>query len=190
MFDVCVAGLDACLACPNSLRSSLEHAEFPHGYLLLAFFSVPLLHLLSDHLMRPDPWMLYVRASLRAHRMQSDSSLLCSVHGGLMDDHAVVVSLGIAVGTFTRAVSFDRPSIRSVTPQNAVARGGAPLTIVGTNFGAQQFSQMVTLSGCGNCPTPELTVQVAWTSDSSMVGKVPAGRGVGHDLTVQLPAEV
>jgi len=121
---------------------------------------------------------------------QSDSSMLCSVAGGRFGDHAVVVSLGTTlVGTLTNAISFDRPTIQSVTPQNAAAHGGMTLTVLGMNFGAQQYSQAIKLNGCQKCPSPQLVGQAQWTSDSSIVGSVPAAaRGVGYDLTVEQPA--
>ena len=101
-----------------------------------------------------------------------------------MDTLAVVVSLVANLGTLTQAITYDRPDITSMVPQNAPAGGGVPITLFGKNFGSHQYSQVVTLDGCQNCPSSKVSPQAVWISDSCIKGKMPSGRGIGYDVTV------
>ena len=117
----------------------------------------------------------------------SDTSLLCTVAMGILDSYSIVVSLQGKVGTYTMAVSYDRPAITSM-PQNGPASGGSSLTLYGKNFGSSGYTQGVQI---GDTKIDISNVQ--WTSDSSLVALMPPGRGVNRDViafqsdSVELP---
>ena len=112
---------------------------------------------------------------------QSDSALLCQVVGGHSKANSVVVSVARNVASLLDCVTFDAPFIESMTPPNAPAGGGVPVTLSGKNFGSQKYSQSASIG--------DTSITVAWTSDSSMVGIVPPGRGLILDVAVhQYPA--
>ena len=107
----------------------------------------------------------------------SDSALMCNVRGGHSKSNSVVVSVAKKIGSLTGCITFDSPFIESLVPRNAPAGGAVSVTMSGKNFGMARYSQAATLGGTA--------IAVSWTSDSSMVGIVPPGRGLVLDVTVQ-----
>jgi hypothetical protein len=111
-------------------------------------------------------------------KWNSDTSLLCTVAMGILDSYSIVVSLQAKVGTYEMAVSYDRPTVTSMS-QNGPKSGGSSLTLYGKNFGSSAYTQGVQI---GDMKIDISNVQ--WTSDSSMAALMPSGRGVNLDVIV------
>ena len=114
-----------------------------------------------------------------ATKWKSDSTMTCTTPQGMLGEHNLIVSVESLVGTFTAAFSFDRPSIAQMLPQNGPAGAGHAVTILGKNFGTYSSAQAQTVFIGESEAAP-----VTWTSDSAIVARAPAGRGIGQVVAV------
>ena len=108
---------------------------------------------------------------------KSDTALMCTVAEGFGDTHAIVVSLESKFNTYTDAVSYDKPAIAQMIPQNGPAGAETEITLLGLNFGSSQYTQTVKVGA-------SMASNVRWTSDSAIVCAAPMGRGVALTVAV------
>ncbi|KAJ1470089.1 hypothetical protein T484DRAFT_1849086 [Baffinella frigidus] len=115
-----------------------------------------------------------------ATEWQSDSSLTCKTARGTGGTEPVAITAGVRVGTVTEAVSYDAPTLDSITnnldgePQdvtghaNVAAVGGVEIVLYGESMALDSYTARSRVGQTG-CEASE------WASDSSLVCKTAGG---------------
>jgi hypothetical protein len=101
--------------------------------------------------------------------LQGHTSVRCTVPAGVGTNQPVVLTTG-AQSSNSLSLSYNPPSLSSLTPTSGSTAGGTTLTLQGTNFGASGAAVSVGGSAC-----PVLT-----QSHTSLTCALPAGVGVNQ----------
>jgi len=78
------------------------------------------------------------RSAWEATLWVSDTSLVCSVGGGLGGSLALSVSFGLGVGTSSHGASYDAWGVSGVSRTNVVKSGSVSMTLSGGGFGSRR----------------------------------------------------
>ena len=75
---------------------------------------------------------------LQATAWLSETSMVCSVAGGLEGSLAVVVTMGTMAGSETEGASYDGSRVSIVGGVNVGKTGGGSMTVSGAGFGTRR----------------------------------------------------
>ena len=109
----------------------------------------------------------------------SNTALACRPARGLLSARPAVATVGVEAGTRTSVFSFDLHIVSTLVHPNGPESGGAPMSLLGANFGWLDRSGQVRLGGSG-CES------TTWTSDSALLCLLPSGGGLGLGVAVTL----
>ena len=111
------------------------------------------------------------------------TQITCNIGAGVGTGLAVKVTMGynasVSITDSVNTVSYNAPTLSSVTPNSISSAGGVPVTIVGSNFGASGAT--VTIDGY-NCP---VTAQ----NHTNVVCTAPSGWGSGLNLILTIAGQ-
>eukprot|EP00960_Hanusia_phi_P076630 768590-Hanusia_phi.AAC.1 len=114
---------------------------------------------------------------------KADTSLYCKSPAGIQGTRQIVVSSGIQDGSRTEIFSYDIEGITKTISSNLATTGSVQFTIMGYNFGFQDYTQRMQVG----VSATELTV---WTSDSSVASLSPSGVQRSHSLTLTVGEQI
>jgi len=106
---------------------------------------------------------------------------MCRVSRGLSGTKRIVISAGQRLGSATESLSYDEPRISAIALSNCPAQASCELFIYGSGFGFDDYTPQARVGRTACMATP-------WTSESSMICKVP--RGTGQFTSVMITAAI
>ena len=119
-------------------------------------------------------------SAAEASRWISETSLQALTPAGLCSA-ALTVSVCIQDSNYTRAFSYDAPTITVLleTTSNSGVQGGATATVHGKSYGTASYSVQARVGGTGNVAT-------LWTSDSQISARTSMGLSGSKKIVVTL----
>jgi hypothetical protein len=112
----------------------------------------------------------------------SETSVRCKMAAGIQATMRLVVTHGVSVGTVSRVLSYDAPTVKVVPATvNHATTGKVTVSVHGANFGKTRYSMAARAGGTS-------MQQTAWVSDTAVTAKMPMG--LGGTLRVMLTAGV
>jgi len=108
---------------------------------------------------------------------RSATVIECVTAFGSGADLAAAVTVATQVGTRLTAFSYDNPVVTSMKRMNGAVSGGTSVTILGSNFGMEDFSPSIMI-GESMCATS------VWTANTAVTCQLTAGSGTGASASV------
>lgn len=111
----------------------------------------------------------------------TDTSITCTVPPGVGVDLSVTVTSTGSISNSDMTISYDKPSVSSISPANGVTNGGYEITIEGKNFGpGETDAGDVTIDG------KACVLSAGAYTDTEIKCTVPEGAGADLQVVVKV----